>query len=526
MKASWLLGAMGSVNAFENEFSNPFMQIQKKGMVINMNINRKKQFVILGLVVSLILGSTGCAENTVTNTPQTLPEKEDEPIVFTEPAFLPDRQDGYASEFPSATTLQALDKDIDVVGSTMSGETYMDGQTTLDKYKLPVKEGDTTTPQTKTVSTQNADSEIPANDELKAIWISYLDFAAIMTGKTEQQFIKNISQAFDNVKNMGLNTVIVQVRPYGDALYESEYFPWSYVATGTEGKDPGYDPLEIMVAAAKERDLLIEAWINPYRVRTSDKKEAISADNPVKKMLKSGDAISYKGGTYYNPASQEARDLITNGVTELLSYDIDGIHFDDYFYPTTDAAFDTSDYSAYKKGGGKLSLADWRRDNVNKLVKQVYNSIKEIDNTIVFGISPQGNMDNNYNLQFIDVELWLSEPGYIDYICPQVYFGFENAICPYAETVDAWNDLVKLDDVKLYVGLAPFKVGKEDTWAGVGKKEWVTSKDLMSRMVESARDQSSYGGFILFRYDSIFHPASGVKKQVDTEMKNLQEVLD
>lgn len=500
-----------------------------------MQKNWMKQAMLLVLSTAILLGGVGC--NTVQE-PAPAPEvpaEEDTPIVLTEPAHIPDRQDGYAAEFPEVeyefSTLQATEKDLDTVASAMSGETYLEGKSTLEQYKRPVQEGEEIgemLPKAQTVSTSKKSStEQVEYDEVKAIWISYLDFATILKGKTEAQFTKNISQAFDNVKDLGLNTVLVQVRPYGDALYPSEYFPWSYIVTGTEGKAPTFDPLAIMVEEAKERDLIIEAWINPYRVRTSDKKEAISNDNPVKKMLKSGDAISYKGGTYYNPASEEARKLIVNGVTEIIeNYDVDGIHFDDYFYPTTDTAFDADDYAAYKKAGGKMSLGDWRRENVNILVRDVYAAIQKVDDSVLFGISPQGNMDNNYNQQFIDVALWLSEPGYLDYICPQIYFGFDNAICPYKETVEAWNKLVKLDDISLYVGLAPFKVGKVDTWAGAGKQEWVNNSDLMAKMVSSAREQSSYNGFVLFRYDSVFHPDSGVKKQVNQEIANLKDVLE
>lgn len=150
--------------------------------------------------------------------------------------------------------------------------------------------------------------------------------------------------------------------------------------------------------------------------------------------------------------------------------------------------------------------------------------IKAEDEDIVFGISPQGNMDNNYNNQFIDVKEWLTEDGYIDYICPQIYFGFQNSACPYEETVEAWNDLIQ-NDVKLYVGLAPYKIGLEDTFAGNGKWEWANNDDLLARMVETAREEDHYQGFLLFRYDSVFKPQSDVKSDVKQELENLKDVL-
>lgn len=368
-------------------------------------------------------------------------------------------------------------------------------------------------------------------EEMRAVWISYLDLKSILTGATESEYRKNLGKALDNIRDLGLNTVIFQVRPFGDALYPSAYFPWSFVATGTEGKDPGFDPLAIAIEEAEKRDLAVEAWINPYRVRTADRKEAISAANPVNKMLKSGDALTYNGGTYYNPASEAAQELIVNGVTELVkNYDITAIHFDDYFYPTTDPEFDADSYAAYQKAGGRLSLEDWRRENVNTLVRKVYQAVhdtaKETGKEVRFGISPQGNRSNNYKEQYIDVDLWLREPGYVDYIAPQIYFGFENASRPFVETAAEWSRQVRLPNIDLYIGLAPFKLGQADQWAGdSGKEEWLDTTDILARMVQTAREQSAYGGFALFRYDSLFHPSEETAEQVETELANLKDTF-
>ena len=366
--------------------------------------------------------------------------------------------------------------------------------------------------------------------EVRAVWLSYLDLKPMLLNSSDKsvgrkQFERNIDEAFNNIKNMGLNTVIAQVRPFGDALYESEYFPWSYLAAGVEGKDPGFDPLQIMVSKAHKKGLRLEAWVNPYRVRSGSNNKPISKNNPVNDMLKTKDAVWYGNSLTYDPASPEAQALIVSGVEEIVkNYDVDGIHFDDYFYPTTDAAFDTASYKAYKKDGGKKSLAAWRRSNVDSLVKKVYSTIKSIDRAVQFGISPQGNMDNNYNKQFIDVKKWLSRKGYIDYICPQIYFGFDNKTCPYEKTVKQWNAMIK-NNVDLYVGLSPYKVGLEDTYAGNGKWEWTHSGDILSRMVETARDEKHYEGFAMFRYDSLFRPAKAVRNDINKEVESLKEIL-
>ena len=365
-------------------------------------------------------------------------------------------------------------------------------------------------------------------DEVRAVWISYLDFYTLAQNKSKSVFTSNMDNAFENIADMGMNTVFVQVRPFGDAMYDSDIFPWSYVMTKTEGVDPGYDPLEIMVELAKEHNLRIEAWINPYRVRAAGSTQAVSSSNPAIKAVKNGSgmAIQYDGGLFYNPASEEARQLITDGVVEIIeNYDVDGIHFDDYFYPTTDMSFDSKYYKSYRSAGGNLSQADWRRDNVNKLIRKVYSAVKATDPSVIFGISPQARMDNNYNGQFADVEKWLSNDGYVDYICPQIYYGFKNSTVPYEDSLNLWNKMAKAGGVDLYIGLAVYKCGVTDKWAGSGVNEWVNSTSMMQRMVESAREKSAYEGFVLYRYDSMFNPERAVKNHIAAEMDNLLDIL-
>ncbi|MFV0498284.1 MAG: glycoside hydrolase family 10 protein [Candidatus Fimivivens sp.] len=365
-------------------------------------------------------------------------------------------------------------------------------------------------------------------DEVRGIWISYLDFHAMARDQNRSSFTSNIDNAFSTIADYDLNTVFVQVRPFGDAMYESKIFPWSYILTGDEGIDPGYDPLEIMVTIAKKYDLRIEAWLNPYRVLAVGSTRELSSSNPAVQAIKKGKdtAISYNGGIFYNPASNSARALITQGVVELVeNYDIDGIHFDDYFYPTVDMAFDANYYSDYCAQGGELSQADWRRENVNTLVRQVYAAVKAADPSVLFGISPQARMDNNYNGQFADVEKWLSNSGYVDYICPQIYYGYDNAAAPYASTLALWSKMCRSSDVALYVGLAVYKCGVADKWAGGGENEWINSTTMMRDMVEEARDASGYQGFLLYRYDSLFNPEHAVSSHIAKESANLKSVL-
>lgn len=363
----------------------------------------------------------------------------------------------------------------------------------------------------------SAKVSVSAADEVRAIWLSYLDLGPLLRNRSKSQFTASIRGVFDNIAGLGLNTVYAQVRPFGDALYDSDYFPASYLFTGTEGRIGGapYDALEIMVEEAHDRGLKIEAWINPYRVYTSSRN--LSDDNPALEMLETGDALRYDGGVYYNPGSPAARELIVAGVREIVKgYDVDGIHFDDYFYPPNAPA--TFDAETYEEADTDLTLAAWRREQVDILVKEVYSAVT---GGKVFGISPAGNNDNNYNSLYCNVEKWLTNSGYVDYICPQVYFGFTNSIKPYAGTVDEFNDMITKSGVKLYVGLAAYKIGD----AQQGGAEWASNTDIMARQVEYAREQSRYGGFALYRYDSLFNPGSGVAAAVKKEIANLKDIL-
>lgn len=356
----------------------------------------------------------------------------------------------------------------------------------------------------------------PAN-EVRAVWLSYLDLGPMLTNKTEGQFRTAVRTAFTQMVDLGLNTVYAQVRPFSDALYPSQYFPQSYLFTGQEGPvgSAPFDALQIMVEEAHRLDLAIEAWLNPYRIRATGTlgNKPIHESHPANDFMDSGSdvVIEYDRGLFYNPGSPEARQMIVDGVREIVDhYDVDGIHFDDYFYPPdADASFDRVTYNS---AGTTKNLGDWRREQVNLLVKQVYNAV---GTGRVFGISPAGNNQNNRNMLYCDVNYWVQNPGYVDYICPQVYFGFNNATCPYNDTVRLFNNMISAGGVQLYVGLASYKIG--DSQQG---GEWTGSPTMMQRQVEFARTQSRYGGFALYRYDSIVSSSSMVRQ----EMQNLQSI--
>lgn len=346
--------------------------------------------------------------------------------------------------------------------------------------------------------------------ELKAVWISYLEFSS--KGYTKDEFTRYINTMFDRVVSLNMNAVIVQVRPFGDAMYPSAYFPWSKYISGNQGTNPGFDPLKLMIDAAHSRGLEFHAWLNPYRITTASTDiKLLASSNPARKWLtdqssaNDRNVLSFGGNLYYNPASYQVRKLIVDGVTEIVSnYDVDGIHFDDYFYPTLGkdyaTLFDAPEYQAYvekQKAAGSTvkSIANWRRANVNLLVKSVYQAIKEIDSSVSFGISPHGNIDNltNDEKYYVDVATWLSKDGYIDYICPQLYWTFGHSTCPFDGLLNQWIRLRKNDQVRIYVGIATYRAGStiEPQWK---------QTTVLSDMVTYSRNTGKVDGFMFFRY--------------------------
>lgn len=370
--------------------------------------------------------------------------------------------------------------------------------------------------------------------EFRAVWISYLEFANYgRNGFTEASFKSTIDTMFDNVAAMNMNAVVVQVRPFGDAMYDSKYFPWSRYISGTQGVDPGFDPLQYMVEAAHARDLSIHAWLNPYRVTSgSTDYTKLAKDNPARVWYEDKDksndrnVLAFDGSLYYNPAVKEVQNLIIKGIKEIvMNYDVDGIHFDDYFYPVLGSKyktnFDAPEYEEYvalreEQGKSVYSIGDWRRYNVNTLIKNVYSSIKNIDSTVEFGISPGGFIDYLSSDQgyYVDYKTWLSSDNYIDYLAPQIYWSFSNSTFPYAKTLDRWLSFRKSDTVKMYVGIATYKAGSSL------ETEWKNDPDVLKKQVEYGRDTGLVDGYIFFRYDFFYDKVT--KKAVDALLPTLK----
>lgn len=346
------------------------------------------------------------------------------------------------------------------------------------------------------------------------MWISYLDIMEMSSG-TESAFRSEISAAYDNCAALGINTVYVHVRSHGDAYYNSDYFPRTKYLSGS------YDPLPIMIEEAHKRSLSFQAWINPLRMSAE---KDLSRGNGYAVYDWTGSERLVKVGSYYylNPAYSDVIDVIVKGAAEIVAnYDVDGLHIDDYFYPTTDASFDSGAF--YNSGYGHIS--DFRRANCDRLVSSLYSAVKTANPSAIFGVSCQGNMENNYNEMYADVEKWCKSSGYLDYIMPQIYFGFDNSTQPFAQCVKNWDNLAAKGNVPLIVGITAAKIGTEDVWAGAGRNEWLNDSAILRRQVLTSMDQVSYGGVCLFRYRLLFAPDGNVRSQIENEVSDLRSVI-
>lgn len=397
------------------------------------------------------------------------------------------------------------------------------GVLVIEMQKRGTETEDSPAPQT-----ENAPNAVPISGEIRAVWVNYNEISMQQqSGGTKAQFTEKAKKITNDIAAAGLNTVIFHVRPFCDALYPSELFPWSAYLTGTQGQAVDYDPLQIFLDCAKAAGLSVQAWINPYRVLLSRDESKLADNNPARQYLdagKSANLLLTENGIYLNPASSEAQALIINGVREIIkNYDVDAIHMDDYFYPTTDPAVDSVQYSAYQAAGGTLSLGDWRRENVSVFVSGLYAAIKAIDPEVQLVISPGGNIQHNYNNLYADVARWAREPGFCDVLMPQLYYGFLNANLPFEATAREWASLVTAPDVKLCFGLAFYKSGKEDQYAGSGSREWMEYSDIIARQIAFCRTLSPYHGFALYTYSSVFSDSRAAQPQ--KEWENLQNLL-
>lgn len=308
---------------------------------------------------------------------------------------------------------------------------------------------------------QNTEAEA-GSLSTRGVWVSCFEYEDIgLAGKTETEFRRNADKLFYNIKANGCNTVYFHVRSFDDAIYPSKVTGWSERLT--KGTTPAYDPLKILITYAHKYGLKFHAWMNPYRVT-------------MKKVLNPGDA--------------KTTERIVSQVKEIINhYAVDGIHFDDYFYPTNEKKYNS------------VTKAQ-RMKNVNAMVKKVYDTVKKKKKSLKFGISPAGNIEYCEKIG-ADVKTWMSQKGYIDYIVPQIYWSDQyikegKKTTLFKDTLAEWRSLNQRD-VPMYIGLAAYKAGeklKEDPG-------WQKTSSNLSNQLKQIRGGNSEG-YVLFQYSDLY----------------------
>lgn len=356
--------------------------------------------------------------------------------------------------------------------------------------------------------------------EFRGLWVatvSNLDFPANVAGSRDAG-IAELGRIVDVAAAHGVNAIVFQVRPESDALYQSSREPWSRFLTGTQGRDPGYDPLGELVTLAHARAIEVHAWVNPYRAKVSS--GSAVATNHISQVL-SQHAITYGTATVMDPSAQAVRDWVVNEIGDIVqNYDVDGVHFDDYFYPypISGTPFpDNAQYAAYQGDGGTLVKLDWRRDNVNKLVQGVSQIIASKKPYVRFGISPFGIYKpgtppgitglNAYDDLACDPLAWLSN-DWLDYVAPQLYWPTTQTGQQFGLLINWWSAQVS-NGQSIFAGHALYRLGTSSAW---------TLSELRTQVSLTRAQYPNAAGSIWFRHANLRDNLGGCQTMFDVDL--------
>ena len=351
-------------------------------------------------------------------------------------------------------------------------------------------------------------SDIP--EKIRGVWISCYDHISAY-GKTKEEYLAETDKMFETIKNCGLNTAFVHLRAFSDAFYKSDIFPYSAYIAGSQGNSLSFDPFEALLISAEKNGISVHGWINPFRISSKTDISSLSEKNPARKIFeagnKDGEICVLANGIYYNPACVSNHALILDGVKEIIeNYSIDGIHIDDYFYPSSDESIDRIQFEKYLSDGGSLSLPEWRKSTVNAFVSALYSAVKSENANMIFSISPAADIDTNENELYADCRLWLSSKGYADMIIPQIYFGFNHEKLPFTATLSEWGSFERNPSVKLACGIAAYKCNENYSFYDKNEKyDWQSKKNNLALQVETIENDNNYCGFAVFSYGDLLN---------------------
>ncbi|MET7640471.1 family 10 glycosylhydrolase [Streptomyces sp. NPDC005438] len=360
--------------------------------------------------------------------------------------------------------------------------------------------------------------------ERRGMWIASVDnrdWPTTAGAEPERQRRELVAQ-LDTAVRRRLDTVYFQVRPTADALWPSPHEPWSAWLTGTQGRDPGWDPLRFALDQAHRRGLRLEAWCNPYRVAIDPDPAKLHADHPARRNP--GWVVRYGEGLYYNPGLPEVRRFVQKAMLDAVTrYPVDGVHWDDYFYPYPLEGEVFDDSEAYRQhGAGFPDLASWRRDNIDRLVCEFAHEVRRVKPRLPFGISPFGVWRNResdpdgsdtkagvqtYDDLYADTRRWIRE-GWVDYVVPQLYWHIGFADADYAKLAPWWARTVRGTGVDLYLGEALYKAGDPEQ-----PEAWQDPAEL-SRHLTLARSLPEVRGHVFFSAKEVGEDSIGAMDRV------------
>lgn len=350
----------------------------------------------------------------------------------------------------------------------------------------------------------SAIAQNPRNYEFRAVWVATVDNIDWPSSKNlsvEEQKAEYI-KLLDMHQQNGMNAVIVQIRPAGDAFYPSQYEPWSEFLTGKQGlaPTPFYDPLEFMIKETHNRGMEFHAWLNPYRAVFNMHKSSIAPTHPTK--LHPEWFLVYGDKKYFNPALPEVREHTAKIVKDIVShYDIDAIHMDDYFYPYRISGKEFPDQQSYLLYGNGMNKENWRRSNCDSIIKLLYETIRAANPRVKFGISPFGIWRNksqdpmgsetkggqtNYDDLYADILLWL-EKGWIDYVVPQLYWERGHKLADYNTLLEWWNQ--HSYGKQLFIGHGFYRAGTNPAWRNPNE---------IPKQIEAVRNYKTTQGSVYF----------------------------
>lgn len=513
-----------------------------------------KKTLSLILALILLLGFTSCTDEEVIESSEEIAVIPDVAGKTAEEAVKAMSDAGYTNVKTVSAHKAGVNKNIVIAQSVSAGVAFdtdalvilsvSNGLSAEESAKTPIADPLLDSREELSVGA-NADYKPLNYDNVIGIWLSQLDLIPVYydyekdVQRTQDDYSARLDKIMSNIKESGFNTVYVQVHPDCDSMYLSKLYPWTDYLNGNSNRDQYqtllsedtsvladrsygntslYDPLPIMIEAAHKYGLSFQAWINPMRAYALDEVAYVNDSYKIKQWYNDAEKKNtylFQTHTrlYLNPAYEEVRQYIVDVAAELCRYyDVDGIHMDDYFYPDKNASYDKAAFEAQKDNeDGKATLSDFRKYNVNVLVKALYDAVKSENKDMLFGISPGGNISRNMTELSADVQTWCRLSGFIDYIIPQIYWGFDHKTAAFDSMSEQWINMKTADSVDLIIGIGMHKIGKTDSYAGdTGKTEWIDKNDILKRSFEWVdANIEDIDGTCIFSYQYMFDPLTG-----------------